>query len=252
MVYKWLDKALSLLFPFNCTVCGGSAGAAATLDLCPSCRRQLPWLGHACLRCANPLMDTGNPEDFLFCGRCLRKPPHFERSHCAFVYREPVNWLVHGLKYHGRLSAIPVLSSLLLEHLRARVERWPGLIVPMPLHPARLRRRGFNQALELARPLARGLHIPLAAGMCERVRDTPQQSELPASRRAANVHNAFRMRGELAAKHVAIVDDVVTTGATVNELARLLKRNGAESVQVWAVARTPVNAGKTQAKRKRQ
>lgn len=239
MVYKWLHKALALAFPFNCSVCGGSAGADATLDLCAPCRRQLPWLGRACLRCANPVAGDANTGDFSFCGRCLRKPPHFERSFCAFLYQEPVNWLLQGLKYQRRLSGVPVLSGLLLEHLRARIQQWPELIVPMPLHRARLRRRGFNQALELARPLARKLGIPLANGICERVRDTPQQSELPASRRAANVRNAFRMRGELTAKHVAIVDDVVTTGATVNELARLLKRNGAESVQVWAVARTP-------------
>lgn len=243
MVYKWLNKALLLAFPFNCAVCGRSAGADATLDLCTPCRARLPWLGGACLRCANPVAGDGG--DFAFCGRCLRKPPHFERSVCAFLYREPVNWLLQGLKYQRRLSGVPVLSGLLLEQLRARPRQWPELIVPMPLHRARLRRRGFNQALELARPLARELGIPLANGICERVRDTPQQSELPASRRAANVRNAFRMRGELSVKHVAIVDDVVTTGATVNELARLLKRNGAETVQVWAVARTPVNMGRT-------
>ena len=243
MVYKWLGRALIWAFPFNCIVCGQAAGETG-MDLCAPCRGDLPWLGRACFRCANPLAgDSGVKETPLLCGRCLRKQPHFERSHCVFNYGEPVSWLLHGLKYQRRLSGVPVLSRLLLEHLRTRMERWPQLIVPMPLHPARLRERGFNQALELARPLARALGIPLATGICERWRNTPQQSELPAARRAANVRNAFRMRGTLPAKHVAIVDDVITTGATVNELARLLKRNGAETVQVWAIARTPVNSG---------
>jgi ComF family protein len=244
MVYKWLRQAMLLAFPFNCAVCGQAAGVAAAMDLCPACRRHLPRLERACRCCANPLVTGRDARDFPLCGRCLRKLPHFDRSHCPFSYGEPVSWLLHGLKYHQRLVGIPVLSRLLLEHLRARVQGWPGLIVPMPLHPARLRRRGFNQALELARPLARELRIPLATGICERVRVTLQQSELPAARRAANVRNAFGMRGELTAKHVAIVDDVMTTGATANELARVLKRHGAEIVQVWAVARTPAEQAK--------
>jgi ComF family protein len=245
MVYKWLGKALVWAFPFNCIVCGRAAGAEAGMDLCAACREDLPWLGRACIRCANPLLaEAATPEQTaLVCGRCLRREPHFERSHCVFNYGEPVSWLLHSLKYQRRLSGVPVLGRLLLEHLRKRVEHWPQLIVPMPLHAARLRERGFNQALEIARPLARSLAIPLAVGICERWRNTAQQSELPASRRTANVRNAFRMRDTLSAKHVAIVDDVITTGATVNELARLLKRNGAETVQVWAVARTPVSPG---------
>jgi ComF family protein len=244
MVYKWfrqgLKQALLRALPFNCTLCG-QAAADADMDLCLSCRRHLPWLEQACRRCGNPL--TAQPASLL-CGRCLRKPPHFDRSYCAFIYREPVSWLLQGLKYHRRLSGIPVASRLLLEYLRPRVELWPQLILPIPLHPARLRQRGFNQALEIARPLARLLHIPLSVRICARERDTLQQSELPAARRAANVRNAFRMHQRLPVKHVAIVDDIVTTGATANELARLLKRNGAETVQVWAVARTPVNTRK--------
>jgi ComF family protein len=240
MVYEWLRRglkqALLRALPFNCTLCGQGA-ADADMDLCASCRRHLPWLEQACRCCANPLAARTVS---LLCGRCLLKPPHFDRSYCAFVYREPVSWLLQGLKYHRRLSGIPVASRLLLDHLRSRVEFWPQLILPIPLHPARLRQRGFNQALEIARPLARALRIPLSVRLCGRERNTPQQSELPATRRAANVHNAFRMYEPLPVKHVAIVDDIVTTGATANELARLLKRNGAETVQVWAVARTPI------------
>jgi ComF family protein len=245
MVYNWLRRglrlALSQAFPFNCAVCGQAAGGAG-MDLCRACRGNLPWLKNACACCANPLPENAAPATgTLLCGRCLRRAPWFERSHCAFIYREPVSWLLQGLKYHGRLSGIPVLSQMLVDYLQPRVEHRPQLIIPMPLHPARLRQRGFNQALEIARPLARQLDIPLSVDICIRQRNTLTQSELPAAKRAANVHNAFRIRSALAVKHVAIVDDVITTGATVNELARLLKRNGAETVQVWAVARTPVS-----------
>jgi ComF family protein len=247
MVYKWLrqglKQALLRALPFNCTLCG-QAAADADMDLCLSCSRGLPWLDQACRSCANPLATAAITEQTaLLCGRCLHQAPHFDRSYCAFVYREPVSWLLQGLKYHRRLSGIPVASRLLLEYLRSRVECWPQLILPMPLHPARLRQRGFNQALEIARPLARVLGIPLSMRVCGRERNTPQQSELPAARRAANVRNAFRMHESLPVKHVAIVDDIVTTGATANELARLLKKHGAETVQIWAVARTPSNSG---------
>jgi ComF family protein len=242
MVYNWVKTLLLRAFPPSCMLCGQAADGA--LDLCAACRASLPWLGQACYLCAQPLHDSGDyddpdPREHLICGRCIRKPPRFDRSYCALIYQEPINWLVQRLKYHGQLAGIPILSELLRESLQQRVYEWPQLIIPVPMHARRLRVRGFNQALEIARPLSKAFGIVLADNICERQRDTPAQIELPAEQRAANVRNAFHMRGDLPAKHVAIVDDVVTTGATVNELARLLKQRGAESVQVWAVARTP-------------
>ncbi|HEY3487479.1 MAG TPA: ComF family protein [Gammaproteobacteria bacterium] len=238
MVYKWLRKAWAQVFPGNCMICGQVADTG--MDLCFACRWHLPWLEYGCWRCANPLVPT--TRDRLLCGRCIHKPPQFDRSYCAFIYQQPVNWLLQGLKYQRRLTGIPVLSRLLLEFLHPRLEFQPELIIPVPLHKSRLRMRGFNQALEIARPLARAFNIPLSTQICTRIRETAPQSELPASRRSANVRHAFRMQAPLTVKHVAIVDDIVTTGATVNELARMLKRHGAESVQVWAVARTPINS----------
>jgi ComF family protein len=241
MVYNWFKPLLLRAFPPSCALC--DQPAEGTLDLCAACRRSLPWLGQACYLCAHPIEDPGgyadpDPREHLICGRCIRKPPRFDRSYCAFVYHEPVSWLVQRLKYNGQLAGIRILSELLRESLQAQVHDWPELIVPVPLHSRRLRVRGFNQALEIARPLAKAFGIALADNICQRQRDTQPQSELPAEQRAGNVRNAFQMRGDLPAKHVAIVDDVVTTGATVNELARLLKQRGAESVQIWAVART--------------
>lgn len=252
MVYnpvgQWVEKgrkaALSRLsgvwetaFPPTCVLCGGDGDGC--MDLCDGCRAELPLVATACYFCGLPLTGEWSEGDGQpRCGHCIRRPRRFDRTCCPYVYREPVDWLIRQLKFHARLPHIRVLSGLLQSHLARIGVDPPELIVPVPLHPDRQRRRGFNQALEIARPLARYFGVPLAAGLCERRLDTVPQSELPAKRRASNVRNAFRFRGPFTARSVAIVDDVMTTGATVNELAGLLKRHGAEHVQIWALART--------------
>lgn len=249
-VWQWVEKgrkaALSrlnevweMIYPPTCVLCGGDGIGRA--DLCGDCRRALPLVGTACYFCGLPLTGDGveaggQPR----CGRCIRRPNRFDRTCCPYVYREPVDWLIRQLKFHARLPHIRVLSGLLQSHLTRIGADPPELILPVPMHPDRQRRRGFNQALEIARPLARYFGVPLAAGLCERRRDTVPQSELPAKQRASNVRNAFHLRAPLDAGRVAIVDDVMTTGATANELAGLLKRHGAEYVQIWVLARTVV------------
>ncbi|WP_338055823.1 ComF family protein [Sulfurivermis fontis] len=153
------------------------------------------------------------------------------------LYRPPLDWLIQGFKFNQRLPPGRLLGQLLAQHLAGQIITPPELIVPVPLHPARLRERGYNQALELARPLARRFGIPLAHGLVRRVRATATQSLLPAGERRRNVRGAFALRRPLAARHVAIVDDVIATGSTVAELARVLRRAGAERIEVWAVAR---------------
>jgi ComF family protein len=171
------------------------------------------------------------------CGRCLQKPTHFDTTICPYRFAEPMDWLIRQLKFRARLPHIRVLGSLLQQHLIDVGAERPQLIIPVPLHHTRQRQRGFNQALEIARPLAKYFNTPIASALCERHQNTMPQSDLPAKKRAANVRNAFRLRKPCDVKHVAIVDDVMTTGATVNELAKVLKRNGIEKVQVWVVAR---------------
>jgi ComF family protein len=146
---------------------------------------------------------------------------------------------VSRLKFRGRLAAGRILADLLGDRLTAAGTDRPELIVPMPLHPARLRERGFNQALELARPLGLRLGIPVAPDLVRRVRAGQPQSSLAKPRRRANVRGAFNVRAALDACHVGVVDDVLTTGASADELARTLKRAGAKRVDVWVVARTP-------------
>ncbi len=142
------------------------------------------------------------------------------------------------LKYNGALHLAPVLGRLLADSLKTAPPPDVACIVPMPLHPRRLRQRGYNQAMEIARPVARALTLPLRPHVLQRVRDTGAQSELPETRRAANIRRAFRAQEDLAGLRIALLDDVLTTGSTADDAARALSAAGAESVDVWVVART--------------
>ena len=156
----------------------------------------------------------------------------------AFLFAPPIDCWIRRLKYDRRLIYARILGELLADVLEARAGGWPELIIPVPLHPARLRQRGFNQALEIARPIARRIDRPIGRTAATRVRDTPPQAELPLARRRRNLDRAFRCRDARLPERIAIVDDVVTSGATVHTLAGVLKENGARHVQVWTVART--------------
>lgn len=177
------------------------------------------------------------------CGACLKRSPPFAASLAPLRYAAPVDRLLPRLKFHAGLAEGRLLAGLTLEHVP---EAWRGdcdLVVPMPLHPRRLGRRGFNQALELARPMARAWRLPLGIDVLRRVRDTPAQSELDAEQRRRNVRGAFEASAEsVAGRHVLLFDDVVTTGATVAEAATTLLRAGAREIRVLAVARVPGRA----------
>lgn len=205
----------------------------AELDLCSACAAELPWLGPACRQCARAL---AHPEAGFLCGACRMHPPPFQRTIAALHYRRPVDFLIQDLKFHGRLPCAQLLGSLLALQVRARTDILPEMLVPVPLHPARQRQRGFNQALELARPVARVLGLRLAAHCCQRLRATETQSLLSRRARGANLHGAFAVTTRPAA-HVAIVDDVFTTGSTARALAQALRGAGVDRVDVWCVAR---------------
>ncbi len=211
-----------------CVLCG----APATSRLCPGCRDELPWLEHACARCGLPA-----DRPVARCGACLERPPAFDRCRAALHYAEPAAHLVQRFKFHGELACGAALAEAMAMHLRLPPGARPALLIPVPLARDRLRRRGFNQALELARPLARRLAIPLAATLAERRRPTRPQSDLDAAARRRNVRGAFALRADSVPAHVALFDDVVTTGSTVDALARLLKDHGAERVDVFCCAR---------------
>ncbi len=231
-VYNRLNNIQDWLFPGNCLLCRARLSAGA--DLCPSCDASLPRSEAACPRCATPLATdaAGN------CGACQQRPPAFDAAEAAFRYAAPVDRLIQDLKYHHRLALARVLGRRLADHVAARGTALPDVIVPVPLHAARLRERGYNQSLEVARVVARQLGLPLAAhDAVQRVRPTASQTQLAPEARARNMRNAFRATGNFAGSHVALVDDVMTSGHTAAALAKSLKHAGVRGVRVWVVAR---------------
>lgn len=247
MVYNWLTIGLSGLFPPVCILCGdagddsavdgASPGRHGALDLCPACRASLSENHLACARCALPL-PAGTPPGSV-CGHCRRRTPGFDRLQAGFRYQAPIDQLITGLKYAGQLSHAPVLGRLLAERIDLSADG-PQLLLPAPLHPRRLRERGFNQAAELTRVLAAELALPWSTGHFVRIRHTEPQAGLDRRARRRNLRRAFRWRGPIDdLSRVAVIDDVVTTGTTAEEMARALKRAGISRVEVWAVARTP-------------
>lgn len=234
MINPWLNKLVVTLYPPTCVLCGASGELG--LDLCAGCLGDMPWNRHVCLRCGLALPaahPVGTP-----CGDCLRHPPPFASCHGAFRYEDPLPTLVSAAKFRSRLNVARVLAECLVLSLKEREVRLPELIIPVPLHPRRLRERGYNQALELARPLGRALGIPVDTGSCVRVQATAPQARLEREARKRNIRGAFQTTQPPSARHVTLVDDVVTTGSTVSELTKVLKRAGVERVDVWAVART--------------
>jgi ComF family protein len=234
MVNATLRYLERILLPATCVLCA-APGQSDGFDLCAGCMSELPVNANACTQCGEQL--TGSCEALL-CGACLRKPPRYQSTYCAYRYSYPIDHLVRALKYHDRLAHARVLGELLARSLvHTRTEPWPEMLLPVPLADGRYRERGFNQADEVAEQLRKRLAIPVRADLLQRKRATREQAGLDKSGRRKNVRNAFAMCAPLAAKHVAIIDDVITTGSTVNEIARVLKRAGAETVEVWAVAR---------------
>lgn len=235
MPYRLSEQIKKRLYPPTCVLCG--APGQGELDLCVGCLADLPVSPNCCIRCALPL-PAELPSDAR-CGQCQRRPPPYAVCRTAFRYEEPLPALVGGLKFSSRLNLSRLLGQCLAIALRERGAEMPELILPVPLHAKRLRERGYNQALEIARTLGRELSIPVDSRSCTRVLVTPPQTGLERKERRRNVRGAFRVRNPLDVTHVTIVDDVVTTGSTVAELTRVLKKAGVGRVDVWAVARTP-------------
>ena len=229
-LFQWL---LRTIYPPRCVLC--AAAGSNDRDLCTSCYHKLPWLGPACVQCAIPL-----PEDIdgsMTCGRCLQKPPAFDRSLSLFRYESDAIRLIHQLKFNQKLAYSRLLGTLLAEALRSHASDLPDVILPVPLHRKRLRQRGYNQSIELARPVARAFGIPVEVRAVVRSRDTDAQTGLDRKQRRRNIRGAFEIVRPLSAHHVAILDDVVTTMSTVNELAGIMKHHGVARVDVWSIAR---------------
>ena len=222
----------NILYPPRCLICDGIG--TRDQDICEPCERSLPWIKKACFQCALPLADDASSN--LLCGRCLKKRPFFDDSMSLFSYEKEVVGLTHQLKYHDKLAVARLFGGWLGDEAVKKFDK-PDCLLPVPLYKKRLKQRGFNQAIEISRALKKTWSIPIETYLVKRVRETQSQTGLDAKQRRRNVRGAFEVRAKIEHKHVMIIDDVVTTGSTVNELARLLKRNGVTKVSVCSIAR---------------
>lgn len=231
LYFNICTKIRQILPAQPCLLCGASSQSGIW---CSACDVSLPYLHTArCPVCALPTWESA------VCGHCLKQPPHFKRTVAVYAYAYPLDKLILALKYGEKFQ----LAGRLGDKLAASVVVRPDCMVAMPLHPERLRERGFNQSLQLAQQIGRRLSIPVLPHACQRVRNTPSQSTLPWKARNRNMHKAFICTTEVAGKHVAVVDDVMTTGATLNELSLALLNAGASEVSAWVVARTLPHTG---------
>lgn len=226
-IYRTTIQAFARLLPQDCHVCGQDSGDHM---VCAACEAGMPRLaGPLCPVCALPAAEGAT------CGACQKSPPHYDATLAPFPYAFPVAHLIQGLKYRHRLPLAGWLANEIALWIAS-----PGVdcIIPLPLSAQRMKERGFNQAQEIARSLAQRLDLPLVPAACIRVLDSAPQASLPWKARQANVRHAFECRIDLTGKTVAVVDDVMTTGATLNEFARTLKLHGAQRVENWVATRT--------------
>lgn len=231
-VYGLCDRALARVFPPRCLLCL-DPGQAPALDLCAGCQADLARDLPACTGCAKRLP---RPDTFL-CGECLVGPRTFDAAFAPYLYRHPVDWMIHRMKYAGEIAAARVFGTLLGQLVRSSHMVHVEALLPVPLHRAREAHRGYNQAIEIARYAGRELELPVAFDVCRRTRDTVSQAGLDAAARRHNLRGAFALTRPPDFERVAIIDDVLTTGSTVDELAAVLKAAGVGWVEVWAVAR---------------
>ena len=236
---RWI--AANCRLPRCCIVCG--CVTCQPLALCDDCCSDLPWFSSDDRFCQHCGISLSAADSTSSCGKCLQQPPAFDSCNTVFPYRTPIRELLQRFKFHAGLNEGAALGTLLANRFAEfyRSTSLPRLIIPVPLHHRRLRERGFNQALELARPIVQRCGIECSRQQLRRQRYTEPQYSLKLRQRQGNLANAFALAEPLPVHcltHVAIVDDVVTTGATVSALARTLRLQGAQRIDVWAVART--------------
>lgn len=223
------------IFKQNCLLCEDilTAKTSNSKDICAACLNDLPWHPNsACPQC-------GLESDGHICGSCLSHPPNFDATHAVFLYAYPVDAMMVRYKYGNMMQLSHTFGQFLRDKtLLSLAENPIDFIIPMPMHPARLKERGFNQAHEIAKVLTKDCREKLDFKSAERIKLTPPQASLPLKERVKNIKGAFSVNTDLSGKRIAIVDDVMTTGASLNELAKTLKKAGAAHVECWVIVRT--------------
>ena len=219
------------LFTSLCLICD-TKNTSSKLPLCDDCLHELPHNLHACQQCGLTIEDTKSS----LCGKCQTKPPAYDKTITPYVYDTAIKHLIVELKFKKKLINAHLLGKLLAQV--AETEKSPDFLLPVPLHRKRLRKRGFNQAMELCRVLSKELSIPVLTNVIEKTKETVPQSDLSAKQRKTNLQSSFKLHRKPPIGSIAIIDDVITTGTTINEIAKLLKKSGVKQVQAWACART--------------
>jgi ComF family protein len=226
------SKLLQLLFKQHCLMCVASTNNG--YSLCKACLDSLPLTPNpACQQCGLGSQGT-------ICGNCLKHPPYYDATTALFSYTFPTDAILQHYKYSNAIYLSKTFGHLLADEV---LDDDIDMIIPMPLHPARLKERGFNQSLEIAKIIAEQLNLPLDSKSCRKIKNTPPQASLPLKERIKSIKGAFEMNPEssynqINGKHIAIIDDVMTTGASLNELAKTIKKSGAAKVSCYVLART--------------
>lgn len=227
-----IKQFFSSSFQQRCVLCTNPHGGR--LGLCEACAKDLPWHHEAqCPQCAL----TIGLQDHQLCGTCIQTPPAFDQTFALMRYAFPINALLQAYKYGHRLPLAHFFAGLFIEQY-AFNEKTVDCIIPMPMHPKRLQERSFNQALEIAKLLSKAYQIPLDYRTCTRVKNTPPQASLALKQRVNNMAGAFACDTDFTGRSIAIIDDVMTSGASMHTLAKLLKKAGANRVECWVMART--------------
>ena len=200
--------------------------------MCDDCLDWLPWIKNACPQCGAHHATPNSP-----CGYCTLNTYHFDSVHALFEYEKPISQMMHQLKFKKNLMMANLMGKLWIHSMNDNQLKKPDLIIPVPLHVNRLKKRGYNQALEIIRPVSHFYRIPIDTKACIRIKDTQSQTNLTANKRSRNLRNAFALTKSINEDRVVIFDDVMTTGATVNEIAGLLKTQNIAHIEIWTCAR---------------
>ena len=229
---NWLNIIQNKLLPPRCIFCAEPGWG--NFDLCLDCYHDLPVNRQSCRQCGLNLVS--NNSNSYFCGQCLKQAPPFDQTYAPYLYQGGIRFLITQLKFHQDYKNARLLANLVMQFLPDSSE-YPEALIPGPLHPNRYYQRGFNQSLEISRHLAKKSQVPLDLYSCIRIRDTEHQTGLTAKQRQTNLKQAFAIKKPLPYQHVAIIDDVITTGSTASAVAATLKNHGVQRVDVWACAR---------------
>ena len=232
-----LSAGVDLFLPPACLLCGQLLPPGFDPQgFCAECQATMPPLGRSHCRCCSQPFPASSSQHL--CATCLQRPPAFSIVHAACSYQERVKDAIHQLKYRNQVNLAEPLGKLLGKSLEvAEVGFKPDCIIPVPLHPGRLKKRGYNKALEISRPLARKMRVPIDTTLLQRTLKTPPQQGLTAAERRSNLRNAFIVTTTTSARNILLVDDVMTTGETVRECSRVLMKNNIAEVQVAVIGR---------------